>query len=114
MSISFKKELVGMESTDDQEQFDEMVETENAPVSRSQFSKAMTARLIDIITENYRLLYPTSDVAEGRRLSNASWKAVTAQLNAEFPDNKKTVVQVMAKWNNYKKDTKKKVHIGNR
>ena len=48
---------------------------ENAEIceinSRStQFPKAQSDRLAELVTENYRKLYPSNDVAEGNKLSN--------------------------------------------
>jgi hypothetical protein len=74
----------------------------------------MCARLTELVTQNYRRLNPTSDVAEGRKLSAKTWTEITSQLNVENPYNKKSSKQVMDNWANLKKMTKKKVHQTNK
>ena len=84
---------------------------ETATSARVFFTNAMSARLVELVTENYRRLYPTSDVADGNKLSNRTWELITQQLNSENPNNFKTVSQVQQKWNNIKRQTKSKVKL---
>ena len=82
--------------------------------SRStQFTKAQSDRLAELVTENYRKLYPSNDVAEGNKLSNQTWQMIATQLNTESL-TKKTVGQIKERWNNMKRVAKKKTQAHNK
>jgi hypothetical protein len=81
---------------------------------RSNFTKEMTTRLVELVTENYHQIHPGNDVAEGRKLSKQIWNAIAEQINSENPHNKKSVDQIMTKWANVKKTTKQKVQQSKR
>jgi hypothetical protein len=85
--------------------------TENKPPTRDCFTKSMSNRLSELVLENYRRLFPEANIPEANKLSNGAWEMITEELNAEFPGQNKTVLQVTQRWNNMKRTTKSKVQL---
>lgn len=82
---------------------------ENEDFLTGRFTPAMTARLAELVRDNYNKINPGNGTPDARRMSNNAWNEIALALNAENPDNRKTVEQCKQKWANIKKNTKAKV-----
>jgi hypothetical protein len=77
--------------------------------TKTNFTPAMTSRLVELVKENYDDIEPGTRRADAAKTKSTAWARVTSTLNAENKDNFKTVGQVMEKWKNVKKNSKKTV-----
>lgn len=82
---------------------------ENEEILTGRFTPAMTARLAELVRDNYNRINPGNSAPDARRMNKTAWNEIMMALNAENPDNKKTVEQCQQKWANLKKNTKGKV-----